>query len=112
MRRGLLEHLVRFENPGPPVPDGDGGHTQGWEPLDPPEWYASIRPATVRDLERQTAGSITAVATHIVLADYHPGVTIASRVVKLDDGRTFAVTGLANQAERDATMALFCQEQL
>ena len=43
-------------------------------------------PATVRDLERQTAGT-SATATHIIIADYHRGVTIQSRVVKLDDGR-------------------------
>jgi head-tail adaptor len=112
MPRGAYQHRVRFENPGVPVPDGDGGYTQGYTPLDPPEWFAAILPATVRDLERQTAGTVTAAATHIIVADYHGGVSIQTRVVKLDDNRVFAVTGLANRAERDVTMALFCQEQL
>jgi len=112
MARGDYFHRVRFENPGPPVPDGDGGYTQGWNPINPPVWKAMITPATARDLERQTAGGVTATATHIILADYHSGVGIQSRVIKLDDGRVFTVAGLANRAERDVTMALFCQEQL
>jgi len=112
MARGDYQHRVRFENPGPPVPDGDGGYTQSWTPIDPLEWFASVRPATARDLETAVAGTVGATATHIVTADYHAGVTIKSRVVKLDDGRLFTVTGLQNPDERDVTMILSCQEQL
>jgi len=114
MGRGKRQHRVRYDNPGVPVPDGDGGYTHGWEPIYPaiPYFDVEILPATVRDLERQTAGTITAAASHIVVGDYFAGVTIQSRVVRLVDGVVFHVTGLANRGERDVTMALFCQEQL
>jgi len=110
--RGSRIHRVRFENPGLPVPDGDGGYTVGYTPLEPQVWYASIRPASARDFENATAGTVSATATHIIETDYHAGVDIKTRVVKLDDGRTFDVAGLANYEERDVTMALFVQEQL
>jgi head-tail adaptor len=112
MARGDYIHRIRFEQPGQPIPDGDGGYTQGWTPLEPQTWFASIRPATARDLEIETAGTITASATHIIESDFHPGVTIHTRVVKLDNGRIFQVAGLANHADRDVTMSLFCQETL
>ena len=33
---GARSHLVTLENPGEPVPDGDGGFTSAWEALAPP----------------------------------------------------------------------------
>jgi len=111
MGRGDYVHRIRFENPGQPIADGDGGYTVGYAPI-VDLWYASIRPASARDFEVQAAGTITATATHIIEADFHPGVNIHTRVVKLSDGRLFDVAGIANDDERDVTMALFCQEQI
>ena len=51
MARGEYRHSVLFQNPGPPVPDGDGGFTQSWIDLVPPTWRVStlkgkrLRPA-------------------------------------------------------------------
>ena len=112
MPRGKYIHLVRFEIPGAPIPDGDGGYTQGWTPLQPEPWYVSIRPATARDLENETAGTITASATHVIEGDYHLGISIKARVVRLDNGRIFQVAGIANHDDRNVTMSLFCQETL
>jgi hypothetical protein len=33
MARGDYRHTVTFQNPGPAVPDGDGGYTQSWVDL-------------------------------------------------------------------------------
>ena len=41
-----MRHRVLFQNPGPAVPDGDGGYTQSWIDLVPPTWQVSIEPAT------------------------------------------------------------------
>lgn len=111
MARGDFIHRVRFEKPGQPIPDGDGGYTIGYASI-ADLWYAAIRPASARDFEYEAAGTISANATHIIDADFHPGVDIHSRVVKLDDGRIFDVAGIANYDERDVGMSLFCQEQL
>jgi head-tail adaptor len=110
--RGGLWHVVTFENPGTPTPDPDGGYTEEWTPITPPDgWRVSIRPATVRDLERTTAGTVTAQATHIVQGDYHPGVTTKTRMKKFD-GTTFQIAGVTSVDDRDREMELFCVEQL
>ena len=110
MPRGAYRHIVTFEAPGVLVPDGDGGYTQGWGPLDPPTWYVAIRPATARDLENSTAGTVTTTASHIVIGDYRPDVTTTTRLIH--EGRQFEITGIANLEERDRTMHLFCEELL
>lgn len=112
MVRGAYRHRVRFENPGPPVPDPDGGFTQTWTPIEPSPWHVSIIPATARDLERETAGTVLSIASHIVTGDYHHAVSTQSRMVKLDDGRIFQVNGVQNVDERDITMELFVTEIL
>jgi len=111
MSRSDYIHRVRFENPGEPVPDGDGGYTVAYTTFQS-VWFAAIRPMTAKDFESETSGTITANASHVIQADYHPGVNIKSRVVKLDDGRTFDVAGLANHDERDITMSLYCLETI
>jgi head-tail adaptor len=110
MTRGEYRHVVRFELPGVPVPDGDGGYTQGWTPIAPGTWHVSIRPASARDLENETAGTIAAIASHIVTGDYLAGITTQARMVKLDDGRIFQVQGKSNVDERNETMILACIE--
>ena len=108
MNPGRLRHLVRFQTPTT-VPDGDGGYTDTWADLDP-LWWVNIRPATVRDLERQTAGTIVAAATHVIAARYRPDVPINAQM--LFDGRAFRITGIANLEERGIEMRLFAIETI
>lgn len=89
-------HRVLLQNPGPsiPDPDGGGGYTQSWADLEPPTLQVAIEPATQQRLEAVGAGTVIAQATHIISAPYHPGITTKTRIVF--DGRRFNVTGLAD----------------
>jgi len=104
MARGDYRHLVTFQNPGTPTPDGDGAYTETWTDLDPPTWYVSLTPASAASLERTAVGTVVSMATHIVRGDVHPDVTTATRM--LFDGRTFSITGKVNSAERAGEMEL------
>lgn len=108
MSTGAYRHLVTFQNPSTPVPDGDGGWTSTWANLTPATWHVSIEPATARDLERVASGTVMATASHIVKGKYHPGVTLETRM--LFQGRTFSITGKANVEERSITMELIAVE--
>jgi head-tail adaptor len=106
--RGQKRHLVSLDAPGAAVPDADGGFTQTQAPLDPPEMYAEIQPATARDLERVTAGTVLSSASHVVTMDYHPGVTTQTRITF--NGRIFSVTGVSNPDERNIETIAICVE--
>lgn len=95
---GERRHLVTLQNPGPAIPDGEGGFTQTWTDLTPATWYCAIDPATARDLEKVTAGTILSTASHVLRGKYHAGITTLTRV--LFNGRTFQVSGVANPEER------------
>lgn len=101
-------HRVLFQNPAAPVSDGDGGWTLTWADTVPGAWFVSIEPATARDLERVTAGTVISTASHIVKGRYHPQVTTKSRMVF--NGRTFSITGVANVEERSIFMELIAVE--
>jgi SPP1 family predicted phage head-tail adaptor len=101
-------HLVRFQNPGPAVPDGDGGYTQTWVDASPATLWVSVEPASQQALERLGAGSVIATATHIVRGQYHAGVTTKTRV--LFGGRELHVNGVANIEERSIDMAIVATE--
>lgn len=101
-------HRILLQNPGEPIPDGDGGFTQLWSDLSPASVSAKISPATAADLERVTAGTVTASATHIVEMPYHAGVTTKTRIIF--DGRTFTVTGVATPDERKVDTIALCDE--
>jgi SPP1 family predicted phage head-tail adaptor len=105
---GAYRHRVTLEQPGDPVPDGEGGYTETFAPLDPPTWDCSIQAATLRDLERQIAGTIQASATHLVRGRYHPGITTETRI--LFEGRQLAVQSVQNVEERDLETVLVCGE--
>jgi head-tail adaptor len=107
---GAYRHIVEFESPGDPVPDGEGGYVEGWAPLVPPTWAVSIVPASVRDLERETSGTVLATATHIVSGRYRPDVTTEARMKF--EGRVFEITGAINVDERDIEMKLICKEHI
>lgn len=108
MDTGALRHYVRLENPGAAVPDGDGGFTQAWTALEPPMVWASIRPASARDLERSIAGTVQSTATHLVGMRYHAGVTTKTRVVF--GTRIFHVQGVHNIEERNVELVLAVEE--
>lgn len=107
---GDRPHQVRLQNPGPAVPDGDGGFTQVWLDLVPATWSVKIAPATAADLERVTAGTVLATATHLVTGPYHPQISTATRIVF--GTRVFSVTGVSDPEERHSETICVCVEQL
>jgi len=112
---GRRDKLVTLENPGGSVPDGEGGFIEGWLPLDPPEMYASIVPATQSDLERTVAGTVISSATHVIEVPYHPGVTVQTRLRYSEPTRperTFQVTAVRNPEEADRDLVIVAEEQL
>ena len=101
---GQDRHLVTFESPGDAVPDAEGGFTRAWAPLEPSTWYVRIRPATAGDAERALAGTLITHRSFVVHGRYHPGVTLAARM--LFEGKTYQVTSVLNRDERDREMDL------
>jgi SPP1 family predicted phage head-tail adaptor len=74
-------HSIRLENPGPPVPDGEGGYTQSWTALRPPTAKARVDSATQQKLERIGHSTVSSNATDIVSFPYHSGVTTKTRIL-------------------------------
>lgn len=105
---GSLRHVVMFQSVAL-VPDGDGGVVETWTDI-PPAWAVRIQPANVRDLERQTAGTTVATATHVVHGRYRADVNVEGRM-KFGD-RIFRIMGIVNPEERGIEMYLFCVETL
>lgn len=101
-----LRHRVTLENPGAMVPDGDGGFTTPFTAF--ATVWASIAPATAKDLERLVAGSVQSSATHVVRIRYLAGVTTLTRV--RFGLRSFAITGVMNPDERSVELVLTCEE--
>lgn len=105
----LRPHRVTLSNPGPPVPDGDGGYTQGATPLNPPALYVSIEsPAGGQD-ERLAPGTVVSSFTRLVTGQYHPQVTTATTIDF--NGRKLQVVGKVNIQERNQEMVLTCEER-
>jgi SPP1 family predicted phage head-tail adaptor len=107
---GQFRHLGLFQKPGAAVPDGEGGYTEGWTDLEPPQWAVDIAPASVRDLERLSSSTVAATATHVITGRYRPDVDVSTRM--LFEGRVFQVTGVINEFERDRLMRLVAEEQV
>jgi SPP1 family predicted phage head-tail adaptor len=105
---GQYRHRVTLGNPGDPVPDGDGGYTETFAPLDPAEWDCSIQAASTRDLESIGAGTVLAQATHLVKGRYHAGITTESQLTF--NGRTLNVVYVTNRDERNIETILVCAE--
>jgi SPP1 family predicted phage head-tail adaptor len=105
---GQRRHTVTLQNPGPAVADADGGFTQTFSDLSPRSWQVEIKPATARDLERVTAGTAMASATHIVTGPYRADVTTKTRI--LFNGRLFFVVGVSNPKERGIETIALCNE--
>lgn len=111
MNVGALRHRVSLELPGGTVPDGDGGYLQTWSTL-ASRVPASVLPATERSLERVTANTVTANASHTVTLRYLAGVTTQARLVFHDGSvdRPMSVTGVHDTEERHVELILECQE--
>lgn len=108
---GERRHYVTFDAPSEPAsPDGDGGYTQSFTPLDPPGAFVQIAAATARDQARSMAGSIASTASHVLRGPYHPGVTTLTRITF--GTRTFQVLGVENLEARSIDMELLCAEQV
>lgn len=105
---GVYRHRIGLSNPGAAIPDGYGGYTEGWTPLDPPQVDASIQSASATDLERLTGGTVLTTATHLVRTRFHPQITTATRITF--GARTFDVQSAQNVDERDVALLLICVE--
>jgi head-tail joining protein len=81
---GDLRQVAQLWTPAAAVPDGDGGYTQTYAPLDPAEWRCAIEVASVRAAERHFAATVTAHASYILSGRYHPGITTQTRIVWVD----------------------------
>jgi head-tail adaptor len=112
MRTGQRRHVVTLENPGDPIPDGDGGYTEAWAPLDPAQWDCAIEGVSVRPLsqESRAGNTVLAQASHVVTGPYHAGITIETRINFR--GRVFHVVYVGNTDERDIQTELLCREVL
>lgn len=105
---GQLRHRISVDGFAL-APDGDGGYIEGWNPLDPPTVWAAIAPATERNLEQVTAGAtIEAIATHVITLDFHPQLTVKSRLTFR--GREFQIHAMQNVDERDLQLVCACTE--
>jgi len=112
---GARTKKVLLENPGPALPDGEGGSSESWDALDPPTAWVSIAPASAADLERAAAGTVLSTASHLIEMLYHPGVTIQTRLRFTAPGRAeriFQVTSVRNPNEADRELVLVAEEQL
>lgn len=103
---GALRHRITIQTDGTPVPDGDGGYTQAPQVF--ATAWASITPATARDLERVVSGTVMASASHLIRLRYLSGVTTQMKV--LFGSRTFSITGVMNPEERNRELVLTAVE--
>jgi head-tail adaptor len=106
---------ISFAVAGPAVPDGDGGYTESWTPLNPPALFGEINPATAGDLEFLAAGTVMSQATLLATVPFHPGVTMQTRLTWTDSaGRahTANVVGLVNVDERCRELHITCVEEI
>ena len=106
-------HACYFQNPGEPIPDGDGGYQIPWTDLDPPLLWMRIDPVTA-DVERLQAGTTHTNLSHLVSGPFHPDVTPQTRL-RFSDAtgrqRTLEIAGVAVVDERGISMVLTCNEQ-
>lgn len=111
----LRQRRIRLQAPGLPMPDGEGGWTEVWTDLVPPQLFGWVRPTTASDMERLGSNTVTAAATLVVTLPFHPGLTSQTRLL-VENGarpvRTLAVLGYANPDSRDTELEVFCSEVL
>ena len=100
---------ITLHNPGPLVPDANGGYTATLQALDPPALFARIETPVSGD-ERVSPGVVTSSATRLLTAPWHPQVD-TSTVVTFE-GRSFYVRGVVDREERHVEMVVTCEEHL
>lgn len=101
-------HKIALEGPGPPIPDGGGGFTESWIPLDPAVVWASIEPATVARQERLFAGAVSAAARVVLGFPYHPGVNTETRITY--GASVFTVVGFEDPERQHVNTWVLCTE--
>ena len=95
------------------VPDGGGGYTETWVPLDPPAMWVHMNPATPQDAERSGSGSVLILYTYIFDMLYHAGISPNTRIAYQDPDkglRTFQVTSVRNPDEQRRELIVVAQE--
>jgi len=109
--RGKRRYLVTLTNVTTAAADGDTAESV--TPLVPPTRRAEIRPATARDLERLTAGTVLSSESLLITMPFHAGVTTKTRVAWTDlaaRAHTANVTGVNNPEERCKELILVAVE--
>jgi len=104
-----MRMLVEVFGPGSLQPDGAGGWIEAPTPLTPPTWRCEMHPASVRDLERKTAGAVVTTATFVLTGRYHPQIDTQTTI--RFQGRTLYVNGVQTPDERRIETIAFCSEQ-
>lgn len=98
---------------GPPEPDGEGGFVRPDVPLDPPDTFGRVRPASLADMEALAAGTVLTQATHVISIPYHAQVTTET-ILLVENypnaDRRLAVASRGNPDERDVELDLLCTE--
>lgn len=105
---GARPHRVLLQNPGAPIPNGDGSYTLAWTDLEPFAVSAAIEAAPQPQQERAAQGTTMTTATHVVRIPFHKQVTERTRV--LFNGRRFNVSAVTNPDESNAESVLVCEE--
>jgi head-tail adaptor len=113
-RVGLRQVRVQLQNPGPNVPDGDGGYTQTWNDCAPPFLFAHIEtPVSHSADEEQAANAVTTIVRRIVNLPFHPQVSTHTRILFTDRRgilRTLTVDAVNDIEERNVELELTCKE--
>lgn len=107
-----LKQFVTFDVSSQ-VPDGDGGYTDGYVALPPPDW-ARVEPATSYNEELPIAGTTQAALTHKVTLRYRPDVTRESRVTFVDVAhrqRVLYIRAMQTPLEQGDVLILWCEEK-
>jgi hypothetical protein len=83
---GTFRQVVTLSAPGAPVPDGDGGYTQTYAPLDPETWRCKIESSGSAVAVRHFAATVIAQAQWLFSGRFHPGISAKTptRVVWTD----------------------------
>jgi hypothetical protein len=83
---GDLRQVGTLTDPGPAIPDGDGGFTQARVPLSPSTWRFAIQRASVGMSEKLFGQTVVAHASYIMNGRYHAGIGMQTQVTWTDRG--------------------------